>query len=46
MQTLKEAERQHILWVLQQCGGNKTHACRVLQIGRATLYSKLEDEVD
>ncbi|MFV1968568.1 MAG: sigma 54-interacting transcriptional regulator, partial [Pirellulaceae bacterium] len=42
LQTLKEAERQHIRWVLRQCGGNKTQACRVLQIGRATLYSKLE----
>jgi DNA-binding NtrC family response regulator len=41
LQTLKEAEQNHILWVLKQCGGNKTQACRILQIGRATLYSKL-----
>jgi len=43
IQSLKEAERQHIQYVLKQCGGNKTQACRVLQIGRATLYSKLGD---
>lgn len=42
--SLRDAERQHILRVLEKCGGNKTQACRVLGIGRATLYSKLHDE--
>jgi DNA-binding NtrC family response regulator len=42
MMTLKEAELRHIQYVLERCGGNKTKACRVLGIGRATLYSKLE----
>jgi DNA-binding NtrC family response regulator len=39
--SLKEAERRHIEFVLQQCEGNKTKACKILGIGRATLYSKL-----
>jgi Nif-specific regulatory protein len=43
MLSLKEAERQHILRVLERCGGNKTQACRILGIGRATLYAKLND---
>ncbi len=41
--SLREAERRHIEFVLNQCNGNKTQACRVLGIGRATLYSKLAD---
>ena len=41
MMTLKEAEVRHIQYVLQRCDGNKTQACKVLGIGRATLYSKL-----
>ena len=40
--TLKEAELRHINYVLQRCNGNKTQACKILGIGRATLYSKLE----
>ncbi len=44
MMTLKEAEERHIRFVLERCGGNKTKACKVLGIGRATLYSKLESE--
>ena len=42
MITLKEAEQRHIEFVLAECGGNKTKACGVLGIGRATLYSKLD----
>jgi Nif-specific regulatory protein len=42
MMSLKEAEQRHIQWVLERCDGNKTKACKVLGIGRATLYSKLE----
>ena len=41
LMTLKEAEERHIKYVLERCGGNKTKACKVLGIGRATLYSKL-----
>lgn len=37
------AERRHILSVLEQVGGNKTRACKVLGIGRGTLYKKLEE---
>ena len=44
MITLKEAEERHIKWVLERCDGNKTQACKVLGIGRATLYSKLGTE--
>jgi two-component system, NtrC family, response regulator AtoC len=42
MTTLKEAEERHIKYVLERCGGNKTKACKVLGIGRATLYSRLD----
>ena len=41
---LRDAERRHIDYVLWKVGGNKTEACRVLGISRATLYSKLEDK--
>lgn len=44
MMTLKEAELRHIQFVLERCGGNKTQACKVLGIGRATMYSKLESD--
>ena len=40
---LSVAERQHIMSVLDRVGGNKTQACRVLGIGRGTLYKKLEE---
>lgn len=42
MISLAEAELQHIRDVLEACGGNKTQACRILGIGRGTLYSKLK----
>jgi Nif-specific regulatory protein len=45
LMSLREAERRHIEWVLEQCQGNKTKACRILGIGRATLYSKLNVNV-
>lgn len=40
--TLEQMERQHILRTLERVGGNRQRAARVLGIGRATLYRKLE----
>jgi len=39
--SLAEVEREHILRVLAEVGGNKSKACQILGIGRATLYAKL-----
>ena len=44
LESLREAEQRHIHFILQQVEGNKTQACRVLGIGRGTLYAKLEDK--
>ena len=41
--SLAEMEHRHIAHVLSQLDGNKTHACKVLGIGRGTLYKKLSD---
>ncbi len=41
--SLAAAEKRHILYVLEQVGGNKTRACEILCIGRGTLYKKLEE---
>ena len=40
--TLEDLERRHILRVLDHTGGNKAEAARLLGIGIATLYRKLE----
>jgi two-component system response regulator HydG len=40
--TLDEAERRHILRVLEACGGQQLDAARVLGIGRTTLWRKLK----
>lgn len=40
--SLDELERCHILKVLEHTRGNKTEAARLLNIGIATLYRKLE----
>lgn len=40
--TLKEVERRHIIRVLEQTVGNRSHAARQLGISRATLYDKLD----
>jgi DNA-binding NtrC family response regulator len=40
--SLKEHERDYIAWVLEQCGGNKTHAAEILEVDRATLWRKLK----
>jgi transcriptional regulator of acetoin/glycerol metabolism len=39
--SLEEVERRHIALVLEGCGGNVTHAARVLDIDRVTLYNKI-----
>jgi DNA-binding NtrC family response regulator len=38
---LREIERRYVLQVLEQCGGNRTEAARVLGLDRKTLYRKL-----
>ena len=40
--SLKENEREHIAWVLEQSAGNKTKAAEVLEVDRATLWRKLK----
>ncbi|MBG3878721.1 sigma-54-dependent Fis family transcriptional regulator, partial [Desulfovibrio oxamicus] len=40
--TLDENERAHIEWVLDLAGGNRTHAAKVLDIDRASLWRKLK----
>jgi two-component system, NtrC family, response regulator AtoC len=39
--SLAEIEKQYITSVLQQTDGNVTHAARILDIDRVTLYSKI-----
>jgi two-component system response regulator HydG len=39
--SLADAEREHVLRVLQRCGGSPLEAARVLGIGRTTLWRKL-----
>lgn len=39
---LKEREREYILKVLQEAGGNRTKASRILGIDRKTLYLKIK----
>jgi DNA-binding NtrC family response regulator len=41
MPTLAEAERAHILRVMESVGGNKKQAAEVLEISRGTLYRKI-----
>ena len=39
---LEEMERAHILRVVEECGGNQSHAADILDIDRVTLYHKLK----
>ncbi len=41
MVPLAEIEREHVLRVLEACGGSQTQAAQVLGIGRNTLWRKL-----
>jgi transcriptional regulator with PAS, ATPase and Fis domain len=43
LQSLAEAERAHILRVLEAVGWNKKHAAQVLEISRGTLYRKITE---
>jgi DNA-binding NtrC family response regulator len=40
--TLEEAERRHVVHVLEACNGQQVDAARVLGIGRTTLWRKLK----
>ena len=35
-------ERAYILRVVEECGGNQSHAAEILDIDRVTLYHKLK----
>lgn len=41
--TLREAEKDLIKATLEECGGNKAQAARILGLGRKTLYRKIEE---
>ena len=41
--TLEELEREYILRVMKDEGGNKTRAAQRLGLDRKTLYRKLEE---
>ena len=40
--SLEEAQQRYIRHVLRAVDGNKTQACKILAIGRGTLYKKLD----
>jgi len=43
LRSLAEVEREHLLRVLDACGGSQSEAARVLGIGRNTLWRKLRE---
>ena len=40
--TLSELEIRYIKWVLEKCGGNKTHAAKIMGIDRVSLWRKIK----
>jgi two-component system response regulator FlrC len=44
--TLAEAVRKHIILTLVSCGGNRTHAARLLDISLRCLRDKLRGYTD
>lgn len=42
-QSLSQLEKRHILAALEKCGGNRTHAARLLDISIRTLRNKLNE---
>lgn len=40
---LAELEREYILEILRECGGNKSRAAEILGLDRKTLYRKLDE---
>ena len=42
LMTLEDLEKQHILRVLQETGGNRKKAAVILGINTATVYRKIE----
>ena len=42
LRPLLEVEREHVLRVLESCGGRQADAARILGIGRTTLWRKLQ----
>ncbi len=40
--SLEDAERAHILEIVELCGGNQTRAAELLEIDRVTLHHKLK----
>ena len=41
--TLEEMEREYILEILRECGGNKSRTAETLGLDRKTLYRKLDE---
>jgi len=39
--TLDEVRRRHVVHVLDQCGGNRSEAAKILGVDRKTLYRRL-----
>jgi two-component system response regulator HydG len=41
--TLRDLEREYVLEILRQVGGNKSRAADILGLDRKTLYRKLDE---
>src|SRR5215813_8526017 len=42
LRKLADVEREHVMAVLEACGGQQIQAARILGIGRTTLWRKLQ----